>query len=66
MALVVAAVVIFLFGHGGLYFFTENKLTGAFLILCLLLVLCIILYFFSIGPLMRYEASLKKKITQSS
>ena len=62
MVLVVAAVVIFLFGHGGLFFFTENELAGAFRILCLLLVLCIILYCFSIGPVMRYEASLKQKI----
>ena len=53
---------LFFFGHGGLYFFTENELAGAFLILCLLLVLCIILYCFSIGPVMRYEASLKEKI----
>ena len=62
MVLVVAAVVIFLFGRGGLYCFTENEFAGAFLILCLLLVLCIILYCFSIAPVMRYEASLKEKI----
>jgi len=53
---------LFFFFYGGLYFFTENELAGAFLILCLLLVLCIILYCFSIGPVMRYEASLKEKI----
>ena len=41
--------------------FMKNELAGAFLILCLLLVLCIILYCFSIGPVMRYEARLKEK-----
>ena len=47
-------------------FFVKNESAGAFLNLCSLLVLCIILYCFSIGPVMRYEASLKKKFTQSS
>ncbi|MEC8281910.1 MAG: hypothetical protein VX021_08175, partial [Pseudomonadota bacterium] len=42
--------------------FTKNELAGAFLILCLLIILCIILYCFSIALVMRYEASLKEKI----
>ena len=62
MFLVVAAVVIFFFATAAYIYLAENELAGAFLILCLLLVLCIILYFFSIGAVMRYEASLKEKI----
>ena len=42
--------------------FTENESADSFLILCLLLILYIILYCFSIAPVMRYRASLKEKI----
>ncbi|MGB1006999.1 MAG: DUF3137 domain-containing protein, partial [Thalassobaculaceae bacterium] len=45
-----------------LIIFAENGFERAFLVLCLLLVLCIILYAFAVSPIKEYETRLREKI----